>query len=131
MYLTTLLIMLLVILFSKDEDVKLIMFISGCAFFSDYLIWLSDSQYFYQRHIVRDLLLAVICFWFKRKDFNWAGIVCLVYAALFTYEYLHTYQSPIYHYLSTIQIVLMQLYLLALTYKSKWKFPLDIFKKSW
>lgn len=113
----------IIFLFCLDEDIRVVAFISGCLLFSDYLMWLSNSQYYFQRHIIQDLVLALLCFWFKRKDFNWAGMICIISACTMLFEYLHTHKSPIYHYLSTIQIVLMQLYLLALTYKSEWRIP--------
>lgn len=123
MTVVTLVIMIIIFLLSSDEDIKIVMLFSGCFLASEYLFWLSDSQYYYLRHIGSNLILATLCFYFKRKDFNWAGITCILYASVFTFEYLHTYKSQIYHYLSTIQIVLMQLYLLALTYKSEWRIP--------
>lgn len=123
MYVTTLIIMLVILLLSTDDDVKLIIFFSACAFSADLLFSLSMSQYYFQRHIIQDLVLALLCFWFKRKDFNWAGMICIISSMMMLFEYLHTYKSPIYYYLATIQIVLMQLYLLALTYKSEWRIP--------
>lgn len=123
MTVVTLVLMMIILILSTDEDVKIVMLFSGCLLASEYLFWLSDSQYYYVRHVVSNLILALLCFWFKRKDFNWAGMTCIIYACVFTYESLHTYKSPIYHYLTTIQTVLMQLYLIALTYKSDWRIP--------
>lgn len=123
MYLTTLIIMVLIIFLSKDEDTRLVIFFSACAFSADLLFSWSASQYYFQRHIIQDVILALMCFYFRRKDFNWAGIICIVSSATMIYELAHTYKSPIYHYLTTIQTVLMQLYLIALTYKSDWRLP--------
>jgi hypothetical protein len=123
MSLITLLFICVIFLLTKDDDVKLMMLISGCMFFSEYLFWLSGSQFYYFRHIVLNVLLAIVCFKFNRTDFRWAGIICLMYSSVFLFEFFHEYKSPIYHYIPTIQIVMMQLYLLALTYKSEWKLP--------
>lgn len=111
---------LLVFLLSKDDDVKLLAFVSGYFLSMDYIMWLSESHYYFERHIIKDLFLAFFCFSYKRKDFNYAGIICLCSAGVMLFEFLHTYQSPIYHYVNTIQTIMMQFYLIAITYKSKW-----------
>jgi hypothetical protein len=123
MSLLTLFIMILIVLLTKDDEVKIVIFVSACVFFSDFLFWLSGSEWYYVRHIIRDLFLALVCLTFKRKDFNWAAIVCLLYVGMMSFEASSPYQTFLTPYVHTIQIVMMQLYLLALTYKSEWKLP--------
>lgn len=123
MSLITLFIMIAIILLTKDDEVKIVIFVSALCFFSDFLFWLSGSEWYYTRHIIRELILTVVCLTFRRKDFNWAAIICLLYILMIGYEASSPVQTFLYHYIPTIQIVMMQLYLLALTYKSKWKLP--------
>jgi hypothetical protein len=123
MTLLTLIMMIVIILLTKDDEVKIVIFVSACAFFSDYLFWLAGSDYTYIRHIIRDLVLALVCLTFRRKDFNWAAIICLLYVCMVAFEASSPYQTFLTPYVHTIQIVMMQLYLIALTYKSEWKLP--------
>jgi hypothetical protein len=115
--------MILIILLTKDDEVKIVIFVSALCFFSDFLFWLSGSDWYYARHIVRELILTVVCLSFRRKDFNWAAIICLLYTVMIAFEASSPTQTFLYQYIPTIQIVMMQLYLLALTYKSEWKLP--------
>lgn len=123
MSLLTLFIMLLIILLTKDDEVKIVIFVSAAVFFCDFLFWLSGSEWYYVRHIVRELVLTVVCLSFRRKDFNWAAIICLLYVCMVAFEASSPYQTFLTPYVYTMQIVMMQLYLLALTYKSEWKLP--------
>lgn len=112
---------LIVFLWSTDDDVRLLAIISGYFLSMDYLMWLAESHYYFERHILKDMFLAAICLLYKRKDFNIAAIICLCSAGFMMFEYLHVYQSPIYNSLNTIQTILMQFYLIAITYKSTWR----------
>lgn len=124
---TTLIFITMMYLLCKSEDTKLMLLISGCVFLSDMLMFFAGSDYYFTRHIVKDIFLAFICIWLSltnpKSNFIWAAIICLISASTMVYEGLHQYQSPIYHYLNTIQFVLMQLYLIALTYKANWRLP--------
>lgn len=121
------LILLILILLIDDEDVKLVLSFSLIFEFSDILFWIADNSWYYHRITIQDLIIAGILLWFARfnnqKGFIWAAIICLISASTMVYEGLHQYQSPIYHYLNNIQFVLMQLYLIALTYKANWRLP--------
>ena len=123
MSLITLCIMIMIILLTKDDEVKIVVFVSALCFFSDFLFWLSGSEWYYVRHIIRELILTFLCLAFRRKDFNWAAIICLLYTVMISFEASSPTQTFLYQYIHTIQIVMMQLYLLALTYKSEWKLP--------
>jgi len=123
MSLITLFIMIMIILLTTDDEVKIVTFVSAIFFFCDFLFWLSGSEWYYVRHILRELILTFVCLSFRRKDFNWAAIICLLYILMIGYEASSPVQTFLYHYIPTIQIVMMQLYLLALTYKSEWKLP--------
>lgn len=125
--LTTMMIITLMYFLIKDDDTELLLLISGCFVLMDYLCSVIGSPYYYERHVVRELILASICIWFAKdnpdKGFVLAAICCLVYAVIFIYEGSSEYQTIFYAYLTKIQFVLMQLYLIALTYKANWRLP--------
>lgn len=123
MSLITLCIMIMITLLTKDDEVKIVVFVSALCFFSDFLFWLSGSEWYYVRHIIRELILTFVCLSFRRKDFNWAAIICLLYIVMIAFEASSPTQTFLYQYIPTIQIVMMQLYLLTLTYKSEWNLP--------
>jgi hypothetical protein len=115
--------MIVVFFLTKDRAVAVMMLVSAFLFLTDYIFWMMGSPYYYERHINKDLILMAACFMFGRKDFTIAGIICFSHVCLLMYEALSPYQTFLTPYVHTIQIVMMQLYLLALTYKSEWKLP--------
>lgn len=127
MTITASILILIMILLLTDEDVRLMLFFTLLMEWVDVLLWLTDNTYFFHRIAIQDTILAGLCIWFtlsnRTTNFIWAAIICLISASTMVYEGLHQYQSPIYHYLNNIQFVLMQLYLIALTYKANWRLP--------
>lgn len=134
MALTTLIIILIMLILITDEDVRLALLVSFCFLAADNLFWFLDNWSYYNRIAIQDAILAGLCIWLTftnpKSNFIWAAIICLISASTMVYEGLHQYQSPIYHYLNTIQFVLMQLYLIALTYKANWRLPCPEQRKS-
>lgn len=115
MTLTTLLLLFLLFLY-VDYNTKIVVVLSIYVFLFDYLFWLTGNDWYYERIIIQDIFLAIVCFCFKNKNLIVAGIVCLLSASVMSFEYFHKYQSIIYPYLTTIQFILMQSYLFALGY---------------
>lgn len=121
MTLLTLILMIFILFLTKDDDVFVVVFVSAFFFLTDYLFWSAGSPYYYERHINKDLLLLGLCLAFGRINFLLAGLTCAVSVCILFYEAIHPYQTFITPYFHTIQLVLMQLYLIALTYKSEWR----------
>jgi hypothetical protein len=123
MSLLTPLLLLLMIVFCLDNNVRKFLYVLVAFYLFDLIIYkLLGSVYFYERHLVKEVIVALVAYvTLPKKQFYIILAICSVWFGLLLNEYLNEYQTIFYPYLNTIMFWLYQLLLVVIVWKTKWR----------